>query len=185
MGRSIRVSTVSLIGAFALLLPGCGKAPEAAPPLAEPAQAAQPIQPAPPTPPVVLATLEDVCAALLPDASFDELRAVFGDGIEMDEEGNAYIYPGTPRELTPVFRDNFPGALDHVVTFAYSDQPSAWTLRGLKVGDTADALTRANGKPFKEGGESIDWDGGALADKRCLYSVTLDPDIDEIGRAHV
>jgi len=181
MARSIRVSTVSLIGAAALLLPGCGKAPEAAPPLAEPAQAAQPIQPAPPTPPVVLATLEDVCAALLPDASFDELRAIFGDGLEMDEESNAYIYPGTPRELTPVFRDNFPGALDHVATFAYSDQPSAWTLRGLKVGDTADALTRANGKPFKEGGESIDWDGGALADKRCLYSVTLDPDIDDAG----
>ena len=181
MGRSIRVSTVLLIGAAALVLPGCGKAPEAAPPPAEPAQATQPIQPAPPTPPVVLATLEDVCAALLPDASLDELRVVFGDGLEIDEEANPYIYPGTARALTPVLRDDFNGALDRLVTDGFSGQPSTWTLHGLKVGDTLEAAARVNGKPFTEGEDSIDWDGGALAGDRCRYTIDFDPDIDDAG----
>ncbi|GAM96977.1 hypothetical protein U91I_00598 [alpha proteobacterium U9-1i] len=122
-------------------------------------------------------SLEGLCAALLPDASLEELRAVLGDGVSYDNEtSDLYINPGTSRAL--YYASNGDRSLSQrgFDFGAVGEWSSGWTLHGLRIGDSVDAGERANGRPFLRSDDGIDWGGGALAGDACDYAVTFDSD---------
>jgi len=171
MHRYGRFAAALIASVTLLSLPACDRPQATAQPPASPAQPTQPTQPAKHPAPT---TLEDVCAALQPDASDDELRAVFGDGASLDEEGNLYVTAGEGYTLEPVSSQVVSDALLGFDVFEQPGTPSQWTLHGLKIGDTWAAVERVNGGPFGELDGGIDWNGGALANDPCFYSATFD-----------
>jgi hypothetical protein len=123
--------------------------------------------------PKALTSLEDVCAALLPDADYQEIRAVFGAGVVADE-GELYINSGTSRALEPIWDNDVNGALAGFRTLpAPPHETSAWTVRGLKIGDSMEAVERVNGRPFDVLDNGVDWRGGALAGGPCTYAMVF------------
>lgn len=166
MRRHHRFTKAAVLAAAMQVLLGCGTTEPAAP---APPQSA----PAVPAAKASLRSLEDVCAALAPDSSDDELHAVFGAGVIADE-GVLYINSGTSRALDPILHSEVNGAIVGFRTLPAALQvTSEWTLRGLKIGDSMEAVERANGGPFDVLDNGIDWRGGALAGGPCDYSVSF------------
>lgn len=163
--------------------PGCSPQAPGPQPTAQPGAALEQPTPAPglaapqsasATPPRELTSLEEVCAALLPDASFDELRAVFGDGAFLDEEGNLFVSAGEGLELGPVRSQHVNNAIIGFDINSGADNPGQWRLYDIRLGDSWSAVQQANGNPFREVDGGIDWNKGALDRDGCIYSATFE-----------
>lgn len=177
----VRFVATFILGVPVLFLVGCSPQPPSPEPAAQqgsvlegPTPTPDASQSASAAAPREFSRLEDVCAALLPDASYDELRAVFGDGASIDEEGNLYVSAGEGLTLEPVKSAHIDDALIGFDVFGQADSGSKWTLHGLRVGDSWSAAEQANGNPFREAETGIDWDGGVFDQDRCIYSATFE-----------
>jgi hypothetical protein len=168
MMRARVCPTVLTLALLAVAIAGCREAGET------------PIAPTgpPPAPAITPALVIGCMAPFVPTTTRADLVAAFGEGNVRQEtvagpEGTRVnvtaLYPGdAARRAEVTFADEAAGTGLNRVTV--NSEAAQWSgPNGLKVGDSIEAVERANGGPFlvsgfgwDQGGYAVDWQGGRL-----------------------